>query len=1022
MALMTRPRTWLAGLMLACCPLAFALNPALDVSQYAHSSWKVRDGFFKGTINDIAQTPDGYLWLATGFGLLRFDGVRIVPWEPPADQPLPSDQISRLLVARDGTLWIGTRNGLASWKDGKLTQYTELAGLSLFGLLEDREGSIWAGAFGFPSGKVCEIQNGAVRCHPEIDHLDQGVFGLHKDGKGNLWIGLMTGVWRWKPGPPEFYPISGQRNGIQGMADGDDGGLLISTANGVMRLAEGKVRMAYPFPDASRGFEALKMRRDRDGGLWVGTGGRGIVHIHQGRTDAFSQSDGLSADHILGFFEDREGSMWVSTIDGLDRFRELPVTTYSVNEGLSEAPNGAILGAKDGSVWVTTADGIDRLNHGQITVYRSRVAHPLAGVREIAVAGLPEHGLESLFEDSSGRIWISTPAGIGYLDSGQFISTAVPSTMVHGIAEDRTGDRWIADQNLGLFRWSPSHEVQRTLWPAFGSNAHATALATDPADGGLWLGFSKGGIAYFRGGRVLASFSAGDGLGSGRVNQLRFDRQGALWAATEGGLSRLKDGRISTLTRKNGLPCHATQWSIEDEAQSVWLNTPCGLVRVARSDLDDWVAAADKAGRSIRTTVFDTADGVRSSPSAGGFTPHVAKSPDGRLWFWTPDGVAVLDPGHLPFNKLPPPVHIEQVIGDRKPYEASSNLRLPPLSRDLEIDYTALSLVAPEKIRFKYKLEGRDLDWQDAGNRRQAFYSDLAPRNYRFRVTASNNSGVWNEAGASFDFSVAPAYYQSSWFRAACGFTLLALLWGLYRYRLRQVAREFNLRMEERVAERGRMARDLHDTLLQGFQGLMLRLQAVDDMLPQGEPKQELEQTLDRADQVIAEGRKAVHDLRSSTMVGNDLARAVRALGDELFSEDSTTFDFVLEGRSQELHPIVRDEVYRITRKALRNAFSHARAHHIEAELIYSERLLRLRIRDDGEGIAPAILEDGRPGHFGLPGMRERAAQIGAKLDIWSGVGTGTEIELNVPGSIAYAKQPRRSGWPLFPKEGGTKP
>ena len=245
--------------------------------------------------------------------------------------------------------------------------------------------------------------------------------------------------------------------------------------------------------------------------------------------------------------------------------------------------------------------------------------------------------------------------------------------------------------------------------------------------------------------------------------------------------------------------------------------------------------------------------------------------------------------------------------------------------------------------------------------------------------------------------------------RRLCALAFLALLWGLYRYRLHQIAREFNVRLEERVGERTRIARDLHDTLLQSFQGLMLRLQALDDLLPQGEAKDELEQTLDRADQAIAEGRKAVHDLRLSTMVTNDLAQAVRALGDELASEDSATFGFLVEGETRELHPIVRDEVYRITREALRNAFSHARAHHIEAEIIYGERLFRLRIRDDGEGIAPAILEEGRPGHYGLPGMRERAAEIGAKLDIWSGVGTGTEIDLSIAGSIAYGKRPGRS-------------
>jgi len=382
------------------------------------------------------------------------------------------------------------------------------------------------------------------------------------------------------------------------------------------------------------------------------------------------------------------------------------------------------------------------------------------------------------------------------------------------------------------------------------------------------------------------------------------------------------------------------------------------------------------------------------------------------------DGVSVIDPRHLAFNKLPPPVHIEQITADRKTYEASSNLRLPPLVRDLEIDYAALSLVAPEKNRFRVKLEGHDRDWLDAGTRRQAFYNDLPPRNYRFRVMASNNSGVWNEAGAAFDFSIAPAYYQTAWFQALCVAAFLALLWGLYRYRLHQIAREFNVRLEERVGERTRIARDLHDTLLQSFQGLMLRLQVVDDLLPHGKAKDELEKTLDRADQAIAEGRTAVYDLRSSATTTNDLAHAVTEVGNELAVPGAATFRLMVEGPARDLHPIIRDEVYRIARESLRNAFSHAQAHHIEAELIYADRF-RLRIRDDGHGIAPEILEEGRPGHYGLPGMRERAKQIGAKLTIWSGGGSGTEIELNIEGPIAYGTPPGRSRLRLFRKKAG---
>jgi PAS domain S-box-containing protein len=780
----------LAGMLIAG-TCAFALNPALDVSQYAHTAWRIRDGFAKGSILSIAQTPDGYLWLGTAFGLYRFDGVRNVLWQPPPDQQLPSTTITTLVAARDGSLWIGTWSGLVSWKNGKLMQYTELAGLHIFALVEDDEGSIWAGTSGPPDGKLCEIRNGGVRCHPEMVGVARGVFGLHKDGKGNLWVELETGVWRWRPGPPQFYTVPRLLNGRrEGMADGEDGALLIATTGAVMRLAGGKAEAVYRFPTARRGFRRLEMLRDRDGGLWVCPAGRGIVHIHEGRTDVFSESDGLSGDDVYDLFQDREGNIWVATINGLDRFHELPVVTYSKKQGLSDIPWGGLLAARDGSVWFATLNGLNRLSHGQVAVYGQ---HRTARRQEVVGSGIPDEGVGSLFQDSRGRIWVSTLTAIGYLENDRFIPAAAPGGLVESLTEDSSGNLWIANRDLGLIRMSQQHVFPPIPWATFGRNDPAVVLATDPLHGGLWLGFSRGGIVWFRDGQVRSSYSATDGLGKGAVNQLRFDTEGALWIATEGGLTRLKDGHIATLTSKSGLPCDAVQWTMEDDARSVWLMMPCGLVRVARSELDTWASAADKTPGTIRTTVFDNSDGLRTLAVVGDYTPRVAKSRDGKLWFMSPDGISVVDPHQIPFNKLPPPVHIEKVAADRKEYgknlsgDAPSNPRLPPLVRELEVDYTALSLAAPEKVLFRYKLEGWDQVWQDAGTRRQAFYSSLPPRNYTFRVTACNNSGLWNEAGTSLNFSIAPAYYQTYWFRLLCFAAFVALLWALHRWRIRQL-------------------------------------------------------------------------------------------------------------------------------------------------------------------------------------------------------------------------------------------
>jgi signal transduction histidine kinase/ligand-binding sensor domain-containing protein len=787
----------LVGMLLAGTP-AFALNPTVDASQYAHTAWKIRDGFAKGSILSIAQTPDGYLWLGTAFGLSRFDGVRNVPWEPPPNQQFPSTVITRLVAARDGTLWIGTRNGLSSWKNGKLIEYAELGESEIRALVEDHDGSIWVGTGGPPDGKLCEIRNGSVRCHPEMGGVTHGVFGLHEDSKGNLWVGLETGVWRWRPGLPEFYAVPGLLNGrMQGMADSEDNALLIATTGAVMRLAEGKAEAVHRFPTARQGFRDLKMLRDRDGGLWVGPAGRGIVHIHDGRTDVFSELDGLSGDDIYDLFEDREGNIWVATINGLDRFHELPVVTYSKKQGSSAIPWGGVLTARDGSVWFANLDGLNRLNQGQVTVYRQ---HPSGvGSREIVGSGLPDEGVGSLFQDSRGRIWVSTLSGIGYLENDRFVPTAAPGGLAGSLAEDSTGNLWIANRELGLLRLSPRNEVQQIPWTTFGRTDAAIVLAPDPLHGGLWLGFSQGGVVWFRDGHVRSSYSAADGLGEGRVNDLRFDGEGALWIATEGGLGLLKNGRIAMLRSTNGLPCDAVQWTMEDDAQSIWLMTTCGLVRAARSELDAWANAEGKTARTIHAAVFDTSDGLRSFAVVGDYTPRVGKSADGKLWFMVPDGISVVDPHHLPFNRLPPAVHIERVIADGD--DLTMRSRLPPLVRDLQIDFTALSLVAPEKVRFRYKLEGWDSDWKDVGNRRQAFYTGLGPGPYQFRVTASNNDGVWNEAGTSLDFSVAPAYYQTTLFRIAGVAVFFALLWLLHHLRLMALARAFNMRERLRQLE-----------------------------------------------------------------------------------------------------------------------------------------------------------------------------------------------------------------------------
>jgi ligand-binding sensor domain-containing protein/signal transduction histidine kinase len=991
-----------AFLLLACCPLAFALNPELDVSQYAHTSWKSRDGFPKSEISSIAQTHDGYLWLGTEFGLFRFDGVNPIQWRPPKDQELPSNFIFNLLVARDGTLWIGTAKGVASWKDGKLTQYPDLAGRYIFKILEDREGTVWVSGGAVPAGKLCAIRNSGVQCFGDDGSLGRAVFNLYEDSKGNLWVGVKDGLWRWKPGSPAFFSLPGEPDGIQCFGEDADGTLLVGWNGGIHRFVDGKTE-AYTIPGRAGQVRARRMLRDRDGSLWIGTFNEGLLHVHQGRTDAFGFSHGLSGESGNTLFEDREGNMWVATGSGLDRFRDFAVAAFSVNRGLSSPRIQSVLADRDGSIWIATRNSLNRWRGGQAVVVAANLPNGKSLVPN------------SLFQDNTGRVWVSSPFGFGYLDDERFVSVSTVPGAVTAMAQDTAGDVWIANEHVALFQIRGGNVVQQVPWSSFGRSDHVSAMSADTLQGGLWLGFFLGGVVYYGDGQVRKSYTTADGLTGGRVNDVRLDPDGTLWIATEGGVSRLKNGRFATLTTRNGLPCEGVHWMQEDNARSVWLYTPCGLLRVPRSELDAWAIAVDRdvnANPTVAATVFDISDGVQSLAAANHFRPQVAKSADGKLWFLAGDGgVNVVDPNHLSFNKLPPPVHIEQLIADRKMYDASAGgsgpVRLPPLIRDLQIDFTALSLVAPEKIRFRYKLEGRDIDWQEVTDRRQVFYNDLPPGNYRFRVIAANNNGVWNETGTYVDFHIAAAYYQTAWFRIVVVLLFLLALGALYQLRLRQVARVVRARMEERLEERERIARDLHDTLLQSVQGLILKFHAVSKQIPADLPAHAaLEKTLDHADEVLAEGRDSIRNLRIHSASLSDLPAAFVSVAEETSQGREATFKTVVEGRVRELHPLVLEECYCIGREAIINALSHSGGEHVEAEIAYDARQFRLRVRDDGRGIEPKILEDGgRAGHWGLQGMRERAEKIGGQLRFWSRPETGTEVELTVPGSTAYRDQ-----------------
>jgi len=995
-------------------PSAYALNPELDISQYAHRTWRVRDGFTRGAILAVAQTPDGYLWLGTEFGLYRFDGIQAIPWLPAPGADFFSRHVYSLLSTRDGTLWVGTDDGAASWKDGEFKRFPGLDGQTISSLFEDHVGTIWsAGQKNFSAPNICAIRKQVVSCTGADGSLIRGgsVVKLYEDRNGTLWALARRGIWKWRPAPPTFFPLSLDIDASHGIAEDDGGNLLLGVAGGIRRFKDGKIEPNQLTGDLPQ-FATRDILRDREGNIWISAYHSGLIHQHRERVDVFRQPDGLSSDEVFALFEDRENNIWAATQDGLDEFRNTAVATFSFKQGLSSGQVGAVLAATDGSLWIATPGGLDHMREGKIATYSQSNGK---------LNGSPPC---SLFLDRSGRLWLSTTREIGYLEGSRFIRvTSTYDGRLLDIVQDSAGDIWMAEQRGGLLHLSHDKLVEQIPWSRLGHKDFAISLAADPR-GGIWLGFFNGTISHLSSGKIDTTYTAADGLGAGTVTNLRFTADGALWASTDHGLSRLKDRHIATLDHRHGLSCDAIHWIIEDDDHSFWLDTRCGLLRLTRSDIDAWIRATvngQVTGGIVHPTVFDNYDGVRVHELAyRPYNPPVTKSVDGRIWFVPYDGVSMIDPHHLPLNDVPPPVHIQQVTTDRGAYRATDGLRVPPVTRDLTIAFTALSLAVPEKVRFRYKLDGQDPYWKEVVNERQVRYTNLPPGRYTFHVTASNNDGVWDKAGASLRFSIAPAYYQTLWFRAFCVGALLFSVWVAYLLRIRHLEAKYAAGLEARVDERTRIARDIHDTLLQSFNALLLRLQTVSNVLPAQpeEAKRRIDRAIDQASDAITEGRDTLNELRSTGSSGTDLDDAISSFAKELLGgitvELLPEFHMQVEGTPLPMNPIVRDEVYRVASEAVRNAIRHSNASRIDVEIRYDDNRLRLRVGDNGVGIDPAILNrDYKAGHWGLRGMRERAKLVGGTLEIWSQLNVGTEIDLSIPATSVYAK-PARGRWQDF--------
>jgi ligand-binding sensor domain-containing protein/two-component sensor histidine kinase len=922
---------------------ALALDPRLSLSQYVHTSWIQNEGALIPSITALAQTTDGYLWLGTWEGLWRFDGLHFTRWTSGHGKAL-NDVIRALAPSRTSGLWIGTMNGLEDLEGGALVDYPGRSAITtgmVTALWQEPAGRLWIAAMqnGLPGLTMLDGQ--ARRIAENVR-----AFSFSAGADGVIWADTTTG----------FYACS--------MSGSEPACHPESPEFPKEIRAQGRTP-----PDFGL---VRSMLKDRDGSVWLGTEKHGLFRIHGGTVEQFARRDGLSSDSVEAILEDHEGNIWAGTANGLDRFREPKVARWSSLQGLAGDGVPVAYATHAGDLWVASVGGsLDLFRNGRIQHYNP---------------GLDE--IQTLFEDSNRTLWLGTMQGLARLNGHRFELVPVidQANFVRTFATAQVGDTvWLADSKKGLATIRQGSIVPE---PIAGLNPKELYQLAATRNGDLWIGFFNGGISVIRQGTCVHRFAPGDGQAPGAVQAIFEDKSGNVWIGTSQGLSRYRDGAWTTWTERDGLPAGGVQGVIEDLSSRIWLLTLVGLAALPAE------AQSGNFGSPPRLalTVYGPGDGIRMKPVGGRVNPRITMSPDGRIWFGTAGGLAGLDPASIRMNRIPPPVEIQDLLIDGKKAALPGSGR-EIHGRSVEVEYTALSLTLPETVRFRYMLEPVNSSWVEAGTTRRMGYANLSPGHYKFRVTACNNDGAWNPVGASLNFAIDPRFYQTWWFAVLVTATIGLIGFAMHRGRMRLMRSRFQLILQERT----RLARDMHDTLLQGFAGVIYQLAAASRLMSTAPARgqEKLAKALEQADQSLSEARQMLSSLRLSALENATLAEALRTAGEQVTSGSTIRFELSVQGQKRELPYEMQAALYIIAREAMNNAFNHAQPDGIAVKLVYSADAVSLAVRDTGSGFELHAAES-RPAHWGLAGMRERARQIGGILTIQTSPGAGTTVEVTV--------------------------